>query len=543
VTRHPLWVCCLLVGLATAATAAEEGREALLHVTKGQLPTDTGSDGLTKYTLEDCKELGGQALKIVYHAGDSVGDRIAKVTDWKQFVALEFDAFNPGNEQVSLTLTVKHRRTTGYQTRVDAPIVLKPGKSAVRIGIDELRNVNGSEPDLTAVERWYIACAAGTTPTLYVGGIWLVGKQAPAPSAAPALPAGRYRVTGKIGDMAVDLTVEPMDGAAPKGAAAALKGDPARLARIRAAKMPAITKPVPFHTPEADAILAALEVFPPDNPWNLVVEDWPLHPNSKRMIASVGEDKPFRCNPDMGFILVPPDQKRVDVTIVGYGGESDKGPYPMPDNVPIEGWPAYYQRDAKGQRLTLEDVQRDKLGKGGDRHAIVVDPVKRMLYEFYAMKRTDAGWQAMQASIFDLKTNKLRPEGWTSSDAAGLPVFPAVVRYDELKRGMVEHAMRVTIRRTRRAFVPPATHFASRHTSADYPRMGERIRLRRDFDVTGFSPAVQAILKGLKKYGMFVADNGIEWAISVAPDPRVPNIHAELRRVRGRDFEVVVPPQ
>ena len=538
--RRSLCVCLVVLGLATAAAAAGEGREALLHVTKGQLPTDTGSDGLTKFTLEDCPQLGGQALKIVYHAGDSVGDRIAKVTDWKPFVALEFEAFNPAKEKVSLTLTVKHRRTTGYQTRVDAPIVLKPGKNAVRIGIDELRNVNGSEPDLTAVQRWYIACSAGTKPTLYFGDIWLVGKQAPKPSAAPVGPARRYRVTGKIGDMPVDLTVEPMNGAAP---AAQLRGDPARLARIRAAKMPAITKPVLFHTPEADAILAALEVFPPDNPWNLVVEDWPLHPNSKRMIASIGPDKPFRCNTDMGFILVPPGQKRVDVKIAGYPGESDKGPYPVPDNVPIEGWPAYYGRDARGAQVSLEDVQRDKLGKGGDRHAIVVDPTSRMLYEFYAMKRTDAGWQAMQASIFDLKTNKLRPKGWTSSDAAGLPVFPAVVRYDELQRGIVEHAMRVTIRNTRRAFVPPATHFASRHTSADYPRMGERIRLRRDFAVGGFSPAVQAILKGLQKYGMLVADNGIEWAISVAPDPRIPDIHGELRRVRGRDFEVVVPPQ
>ena len=535
--RRSRCACLALPCLVAAALGADGGREALLHVTKGQLPTDTGSDGLTKFTLEDCPQLGGQALKVVYHAGDSVGDRIAKVTDWKPFVTLEFDALNPGDEQVSLTLTVKHRRTTGYQTRVDAPIVLKPGKNAVRIGIDELRNVNGSEPDLTSVERWYIACAQGATPTLYVGDIWLVGKQAPKPSAAPVGPARRYRVTGKIGDMPVDLTVEPMDGAAP---AAQLRGDPARLARIRAAKMPPISKPVAFHTPEADAILAALEVFPPDNPWNLVVEDWPLHPNSKRMIASVGDDKPFRCNTDMGFILVPAGQKRVDVKIVGYPDESDKGPYPVPENVPIEGWPAYYER---GPKLSLEDVQRDKLGKGGDRHALVVDPTNRMLYEFYAMKRTDAGWQAMQASIFDLKTNKLRPKGWTSSDAAGLPVFPAVVRYDELQRGMVEHAMRVTVRKTRRAFVPPATHFASRHTSADYPRMGERIRLRRGFAIGGFSPAVQAILKGLKKYGMFVADNGIEWAISVAPDPRIPDIHAELRKVRGRDFEVVVPPQ
>jgi hypothetical protein len=153
-----------------------------------------------------------------------------------------------------------------------------------------------------------------------------------------------------------------------------------------------------------------------------------------------------------------------------------------------------------------------------------------------------AGWQAAQASVFDLKSNKLRPEEWTSSDAAGLPVFPAVVRYDELRRGLVEHSLRVTVVKTRRAYVYPARHFASRLTDEDLPRMGERLRLRRDFDVSGFSPEAQAVLKGLKKYGMFVADNGIDWAVSVAPDPRIPSLHEELRKVKGSDFEVVQPP-
>jgi hypothetical protein len=325
-------------------------------------------------------------------------------------------------------------------------------------------------------------------------------------------------------------------------AAAAGESDPARLARLRAAKMAPITRPVPFNSPEADAILSALEVFPPDNPWNHIVADWPLHPRSRAIIASIGPDKPLRYNPDMGFVLVPPDQRRVEVKLVEYPGESDPGPFPLPDNVPIEGWPVSYQRDPTAKEKTLDDVQRDRYNRGGDRHAIVVDPVNRMLYEFYQAKRTDSGWQAAQSSIFDLKTNKLRPDGWTSADAAGLPIFPAVVRYDELKRGVVEHAMRVTVRRTRRAYVAPATHYASRLTAENLPRMGERIRLRADFDVSHFSPEVQAILKGLKRYGMFVADNGIDWAISVAPDPRIPNLHEELRRIKGSAFEVVVPP-
>jgi hypothetical protein len=158
------------------------------------------------------------------------------------------------------------------------------------------------------------------------------------------------------------------------------------------------------------------------------------------------------------------------------------------------------------------------------------------------MRRTPAGWQAACSATFDLKSNKLRPDGWTSADAAGLPIFPAVVRYDELKRGLVEHALRVTVVKTRRAYVYPATHYASRRTDKDLPRMGERIRLRKDFDVRGFSREVQAILKGLQKYGMFVADNGIDWAVSVTPDPRIPSLHEELRRIKGSDFEVVQPP-
>jgi hypothetical protein len=256
----------------------------------------------------------------------------------------------------------------------------------------------------------------------------------------------------------------------------------------------------------------------------------------------VGNDKPLRYNPDMGFVLIPPNQKKIDVKLVDYPAESGKGPYPLPDNVPIEGWPVHYRRDPKRKGATLDDVQRDRLKEGGDRHAIVVDPTNRMLYEFGALKKTDAGWQAGCEATFDLKSNKLRPETWTSADAAGLPIFPAVIRYDELKRGAIEHAMRVTVRRTRRAYVYPATHFASRLTDENLPRMGERFRLKKDFDTSKFSAEVKTILEGLKKYGMFVADNGIEWAISCAPDPRIPELHAELRKVKGSDFEVVVPP-
>jgi hypothetical protein len=292
---------------------------------------------------------------------------------------------------------------------------------------------------------------------------------------------------------------------------------------------PAITMPVMFDTPEADKVLAALQVFPPDNPWNEDISKRPVHPNSKNIVASSGLEKPLLYNLDMGFILVPPDQAKLPIKIVSYPGESDKGPVPIADNTPIEDWPL------NGKKLDV--IQRE--GKG-DRHALIVDPANRMLYELYIARKTDAGWQAAQVSFFDLKSNKLRPDGWTSSDAAGLPVFPAVIRYDELERGMVEHAMRFTVKNTRKAYVYPATHYASRKTDENLPRMGERYRLRADFDTNGFSPHAKAVLKGLQKYGMFMADNGGDWRLSVAPDRRIKGLD-ELRKVKGKDFEVIVP--
>lgn len=308
-------------------------------------------------------------------------------------------------------------------------------------------------------------------------------------------------------------------------------------------KLPEFKEPVMFDTPAADEIVAAMQVFPADNPWNTDISQWPLLANSAAIVASIGTDKPLRYNPDMAYILVPPAQKRIDLEIVSYPDESDKGPFPLPENTPIEGWPANYRRDDTLAKLTLEDVQRDKMGQGGDRHGIVVDPHGGKLYEFYQLKRTDRGWQAACTAIFDLNSNKLRPDGWTSSDAAGLPIFPAVIRHDELKAGEINHALRVTVRNTRRAYVYPATHFASRKTDPNLPRMGERLRLKADFDVTSYSAEVQTILKCLKKYGMLVADNGIEWAISCAPDERIPVLHSELRKIKGSAFEVVEAPK
>ncbi len=296
------------------------------------------------------------------------------------------------------------------------------------------------------------------------------------------------------------------------------------------ANLPAIDKPVMFNTVEADEILKKMQIFPRDNPWNEDIAQRPVAENSKRIIARIGPAKRLAYNLDMAFIIVPADQKKLSIKFSGYPDESDKGPFPIPDNAPIEGWPL------NGKEL--DAYQRE--GGNEDRHMIVVDPSANRLHELYQARRIDGGWQATCAATFDLASNKLRPDGWTSSDAAGLPIFPAIVRFDECEAGLVNHAMRFTVQRTRRAYVYPATHFASRLTDADLPRMGERFRLRADFDVSRFSPHVQAILKGLKKYGMFVADNGGDWRLSIAPDSRIKGLD-ELRRLHGSDFEVIVP--
>jgi hypothetical protein len=483
----------LMVATASAPDQAPASKAYLLNVSEMQTFTDIGSDDKTKPELVDgFNELAGKAIRVAFLKGDSVGHRIANVKDWKPFTTLRVNAFNPGNNTVKLGLNIFHARSTNYDTRIELPVVLKPGKNELTIRIHELQNTNGSAPALSEIRRWYFTDAEGKGPTVYFGDMVLEGNVA----------------------------------------AAQVHGDPARLERIRASAMPKIDKPILFDTPQADAIVSALEVFPPDNPWNLVVEDWPVHPNSKNIIESIGATKKLRYNTDMGYVLVPPDQKKIDVKLGSAAAESDKGPYPVPDNTPIEGYPANYTG------LTLDEVQR-KDEPDLDRHAMVVDPTHRMLYEFYQMRKTDTGWFASGAAIFDLKSNKLRPDGWTSADAAGLPIFPATVRYDEIKRGMVEHAMRMGVRKTRRSYVSPATHYASRDTDLNLPRMGERLRLKKQFDISGFSPEAQAILNGLKKYGVFVADNGLEWTLSVTPDSRIPLLHEEFSKIKGSAFEVV----
>ena len=286
-----------------------------------------------------------------------------------------------------------------------------------------------------------------------------------------------------------------------------------------------------FHTASfaEDLVLPAKNVFPADNPWNRDISRDPVDPNSQAILKTIGLDKSL--HPDFGttyqgapngipFTVVGGKPPRVPVQFE-YRDESDPGPYPIPPDAPIEDGPA---------------------GKG-DRHVIVIDRDAWKLYELWSA-HPDAGgksWRAGSGAIFDLGSNQLRPAGWTSADAAGLPVFPGLVRYDEaVEKKAITHALRFTAVRTRHAYVAPATHFASKLTDANLPPMGMRVRLRADFGISKFPPAAQVILTALKKYGMLLADNGSDWFLSGAPDPRWDEdaLHT-LARVKGRDFEVI----
>ena len=268
-------------------------------------------------------------------------------------------------------------------------------------------------------------------------------------------------------------------------------------------------------------------LFPPDNPWNTDVSSLPIDPMSDVLIASIGAQKGI--HPDFGtvfngapngipYILVPGTQPRVDVEFE-YSRQSDKGPYPIPPDVPIEGGPQ----------------------SKGDRHVIVLDKDHWILYELYDARPQGTGWKAGSGAIFDLNSNQLRPAGWTSADAAGLPIFPGLVRYDEaMEQRVISHALRFTARRTRHAYVSPARHQASHKTDFFLPPLGMRVRLKRNYDISGFPPAVRVILTALKKYGMFLADNGSDWFLSGSPDSRWSDADlSTLKRVHGSDLEVV----
>ncbi len=278
-----------------------------------------------------------------------------------------------------------------------------------------------------------------------------------------------------------------------------------------------------------NASLHGKQLFPPDSPWNQDISNARVDPNSARLIASIGDGQ---LHPDFGtvyrgapngipYIVVGSSQPLVPIKFTAYGDQSDPGPYPVPRNAPIEGGP----------------------NSDGDRHVIVIDRDRWKLYEMFGSVPTITGtsWNAKSGAVFDLSSNAMRPEGWTSADAAGMPIFPGLVRYDEVfEQREIRHALRFTVAHTRKAYVYPARHYASYSDDTNLPPMGMHVRLKASFDISQFSPANQVILRALKRYGMFVADNGSNWFLSGAPDPRWSDDQlSQLKIVRGSNFEVV----
>jgi hypothetical protein len=270
-------------------------------------------------------------------------------------------------------------------------------------------------------------------------------------------------------------------------------------------------------------------VFPANNPWNQRVDRLPVAASSDTIVRSIGADEGMHADfgsglYDGGPIGIPYTSagrhtKRYKVSF-DYADESDGGPYPIPKGVPIEG-----------------GRQSD-----GDRHALIVDRAHCKLYELYALRPQNGGrsWHAGSGAIWSLRSNRLRPKGWTSADAAGLPILPGLARYDEVKRGEIRHALRFTVSRTRRAYVYPARHFASSETDPSLPPMGLRLRLKAGFDVSKYPRQSRIVLRALKRYGMIVADNGSDWYVSGAPSRGWDNddLHS-LGGVKGSAFEVV----
>ena len=269
--------------------------------------------------------------------------------------------------------------------------------------------------------------------------------------------------------------------------------------------------------PSESPALVGCTVFPPDNPWNADVSAAALDPRSAAWTASVGLSTAL--HPDFGTVYGIPyttaDAATPPVPIAfDYAAESDPGPYPIPPGAPVEG--------------------------GSDRHVLVVDTSTCKLYELFAAEPGAVGWRAGSGAVFDLASNALRPAGWTSADAAGLPILAGLARYDEAASGEIRHALRFTAARTQRGYVAPARHFASSVTDPDVPPMGARARLKASADLSGLSPQARVVARALQRYGMILADNGSSWFVTGAPDPRWSDddLHT-LSRLRGSDFEFV----
>ena len=268
-------------------------------------------------------------------------------------------------------------------------------------------------------------------------------------------------------------------------------------------------------------VIAGCRILPADNPWNQPVSGFPVHPNSDNYVDNIGRFD--YLHPDLGrtygipFVAVGGGQPRVPLTFT-YADECDPGPYPIPPNAPIEG----------GASST------------GDRHILVLDSTNCMLYETFSSYYQSPGWAVGSGAVFDLRSNALRPDTWTSSDAAGLPILPGLVRYEEVAAGEVNHAIRFTVQNSQRAYIYPATHYASSSFDLNRPPMGLRMRLKADYDISRFTGQSLVIVRALKKYGIIMADNGSDWFISGAPNTRWnDNDLEQLKSIPGNSFEAV----
>ncbi|MGL5831396.1 MAG: S-layer homology domain-containing protein [Candidatus Altimarinota bacterium] len=270
--------------------------------------------------------------------------------------------------------------------------------------------------------------------------------------------------------------------------------------------------------------IAGCQIFPSDNPWNTDISNYPIHPNSANYISSILSGRQnlhpdFGSNPDYGipWVTVDGSQPLVQVN-ADYADESDFGMAPIPPNAPIEGG----------------------ADSDGDRHVIVLDKTNCVLYEMYYSFLEGNTWSVGSAAKFMLNSNALRPAGWTSADAAGLPILPGLVRYDEVAAGEINHAVRFTVSKSQRAYIHPATHWASSSTDSNRPPMGLRLRLKQDFDLSGYTGQSRVILEALKKYGMIMADNGSDWFITGDRNPNWDDEDlSQIKQVPGSAFEVV----
>jgi hypothetical protein len=315
--------------------------------------------------------------------------------------------------------------------------------------------------------------------------------------------------------------------------------------------LPVVTNAILFNTTNADAVLSAMQIFPTTNPWNEDISQRPVLPNSDAMMAQISADllasrRTLRAFKEMNFVLVPDSQPALPINFFDYPDESDldggtfpNGLYPIPPNLPVETWPS------ETGNQTLSQWQQDVNDWGGDRHSIIVKPGAGFIWETWQAKLVGNNWEASNGAKFNLNTNGLRPAGWTSGDAAGLPMFPALPRFDECERGLVEHALRIVVKRTRyNHYIYPATHYASHatNTSVNLPAMGQRLRLKSSFVIPpNWTKQEKAVLLALKKYGALVADNGNFFSISVTPDDRWPTgCFDRLSTVGITNFEAIV---